>query len=114
MEYLRGIQSEPQIPTHFPNDNTKRIDYVLVYKFTDSEAVEHEHEKKEQVRQKFFEALREESFEIYTAEFKASENHVYALLHCPLERLFKEAELVKMEMRLNNVSPRRLLLHLKI
>lgn len=106
-EYLKGINTEPQIPTHFPNDNRKRIDYVIVYKYVDDD-IDTAKERadfadKEQMRKKFFDALAKENFHIQLIRFKCNENHVYALLHCDVNRLLDEAERVKLEMRLNNV-----------
>lgn len=132
-DYGRGIvDRQPQILTHFPNDNSKRIDYVVAYKYdrkhdhqqpvaangggqqqqqhsidvdSDARRERDEFEEREDLRRKFVLKLQEEGFDV---EF-LRRNHsdyvsVYMLLHCNVERLLKEAERTKLEMRLNNVT----------
>lgn len=56
------------------------------------------------MREDFYKKLLDETIEIYFLDFKnGKENNVYVLLHCPLDRLLKEAEEIKLEMRINNV-----------
>jgi hypothetical protein len=85
-----------QVLTNFPND-TKRIDYVIVFeKFSDPQ--------KNLVRSALFDKLKEESFDIYKIESESkSKKYVYYLLHCSKERLYKEAELTRLEVKLKNV-----------
>lgn len=118
-DYLRRLDVQPQIPSHFPNDNTKRIDYVITYKYEHKLLDQDEANlnvtqrkqrtrlmEKENIRVKFLEKLREEQFEIDVVKFEFNhEIHNYVLLHCKIDRLFEEAERVKLEMRLNNVYP---------
>ena len=105
-EHLAAVNSVlkyvPQNSTSFPNENEKHIDYVIVYK-------DNEKNKnvvyKEAVRNEFFQKLLEENVQIKFLEFKTeNENHVYALLHCPNERLMVEAEKTKLPMRIDEVN----------
>lgn len=120
--YLRGIDGEPQIPTHFPNDNSKRIDYVISYKYNrkygdnattatadqnNLSEEERKHLEKQAIRQNFLQKLHQEGFDVTTIRWRADDVvHVYLLLYCRVERLFDEAERTKLEMRLNNVENR--------
>lgn len=117
--YLKGVvDGHPQIATHFPNDNSKRIDYVILYKYekkldenreTDRDDSEmrktrEEFGQKEALRQKFIHRLQEEGFNVAPLR----RNHrdrvdIYLLLNCSIERLLDEAEKSKLEMRLKNV-----------
>ena len=56
--------------------------------------------------------LIDEQFDINVITFQNNEIHKYVLLHCKIDRLFEEAERVKLEMRLNNVHLALLLAHL--
>lgn len=122
----------PQIPTYFPNDSTKRIDYVIAYKrditklaengqaegITASqngaaeEASRNEQQRKEiKIRKKtrkiFLKKVEAEGFETEKLEWldqDAEDDMVYILLHCKLERLFKEAEKNKLQLRISNVN----------
>ena len=97
----KALKYIPQFATSFPNKNEKHIDYVIAYK-------DNENNKnvafKEAVRKEFFDKLTEENVEIEFLEFKTNkENHVYALLHCPDDRLMAEAEKIKLAMKINKV-----------
>jgi hypothetical protein len=99
----KRVEDQIQNITSFPNDNSKHIDYVIVYKFDpnnpDSEALE-----KDEMRKAFFRNLKYEGIQIYFIKFNADQEvHVYALLHAPLDTLLKEAERFNLQMRLNNV-----------
>ncbi|CAF0718472.1 unnamed protein product [Brachionus calyciflorus] len=95
------LMEEPQITTSFPNNNQKRIDYVIFYKYSDDETNNQDFEEKQKFRKKFLESISEESIEYYDLKFnRQNEKHHFLLLHCPLKRLFKEAENLKLEMRL--------------
>ena len=90
-----------QITTSFPNENEKQIDYVIVYK--DNEKNKNVAYKM-QVRDEFFEKLRQENVEVKFIEFKTgNEIRVYALIHCPNERLMVEAEKIKLRLPINSV-----------
>ena len=84
----------------------KRIDYVLVHGREKSEEVQSQSkkqslEKKERLRKRFEDALRNTGFSIKAVEI---ENKVFKKLHCPFKRLCEEAERVKLEMPLGGVS----------
>lgn len=119
MDYskLKPIEGEPQIPTRFPNDNSKHIDYVITYKYDKRFDEENAHEnesqkkarqdfmKKEEVRKNFLKRLVDEGFDVATTQFLIGDHvNVYILLNCKIERLLQEAERVRLEMRLNNVK----------
>lgn len=122
-----------QLPNCFPNDNTKRIDYVIVYKKDqqnqsekkskpDAESGEENEEKDEKdevaskekekkerkfrkkTRKLFIKQLKEEGFDVERLQWVGDECEVFILLHCSLKRLFEEAENTKLQMRLNNVK----------
>ena len=101
---MPGEASVSQCLTCFPNDNSKRIDYVITYKFDDDEVNEEDARVKQEMRDLFFKQLEEEKIETYFIRFKRDRtNHVYALLHCSMDRLFDEAQRTNHQMRLNNV-----------
>lgn len=80
----------------------KRIDYVLVHKLKTSDNYQDEEKKesvrkKEDLRERFEKALRDEGFSIKELVI---DGYVYKTLHCPFKRLCKEAEAVKLEMPL--------------
>lgn len=116
--YLKGIDGDPQIPTHFPNDNTRHIDYVICYTYEkkmEEDIGPHEDEDdiekreqyaiKEATRRRFLHRLKQEGFEIKDIKFTINDHvHVYLLLYCHIERLLQEAERTRLEMRLNNVG----------
>ena len=89
---------------HLPNDRTKHIDYVIYY-FDKDNISEAELQQKQTYRDEFFKKLEKEGFVIYylRSNFDNKKN-VYALLHCSLERLMKEAERLELEMRLKYVG----------
>jgi hypothetical protein len=96
-------QYQAQLTTSFPGENHKPIDYVIVYKHSNNIDPK-EKKDKDQVRQSFFNKLKDEKLELKHLEFRSnSEVHNYVLVHCPIERLMKEAQLVKLQMRLKNV-----------
>ena len=93
---------EAQNLTSFPNQNRKHIDYVLVF---EEEKPSAEEEIKKAIRQAFNEALKNESFEIYRIEHACDNKKlIFILLNCPDERLLDEAEIMKIQMTLKNVS----------
>jgi hypothetical protein len=93
-----------QILTSFPNSNAKHIDYVIAYKEGNNDDPDKKAEI-ESMRNAFFEALVNETIDISYIRFEKNEQiQVYALLHCPVERLLKEAEAMKLEMKLKNVK----------
>jgi hypothetical protein len=97
-------QIEYQQNTSCPNDNSKHIDYVIIYKSVDPDVSEDETSQKEEVRKAFFHGLEKEGIQIdYIVNSKEKEVHVYALLHAPLDVLLKQAERFKLQTRLNNV-----------
>ena len=99
----RKLHYEAQLTTSFPGENHKPIDYVIVYKHS-NKIDSKEKKEKDQVRQSFFDKLRDEKLELKHLEFRSNtEMHNYVLIHCPLERLMKEAQLIKLQMRLKNV-----------
>ena len=93
--------SKIQITTNFPNENEKRIDYVIVYKIGDEKSNDNFINA---IREEFFQKLRQENVEIKRIEFKnEKQNLIYAILHCPNERLMIEAEKIKLAVRINKV-----------
>jgi hypothetical protein len=93
--------SKIQITTNFPNENEKRIDYVIVYKIGDEKSNDNFINA---IRAEFFQKLRQENVEIKQIEFKnEKQNLIYAILHCPNERLMIEAEKIKLAVRINKV-----------
>ena len=61
--------------------------------------------KKDKIREDFFKKLSEENIEIKQIEFKiGKEKQVYALLHCPIQRLMTEAEKIKLDMKIDKVK----------
>ncbi|KAL5011371.1 hypothetical protein ScPMuIL_009922 [Solemya velum] len=83
----------------------KRIDIVLVHpklssKMEKDQDDRRELEYKENMRERFEEALRREGFLI---QVDSIEDDVYKKLHCPFRRLCVEAEKVKMEMPLKGL-----------
>ena len=97
------IYNEPQKLTSFPNDNSKHIDYVIVY----SEVINQDESmdsKARYYRDAFFELLKREGLEIhYLEENRSKQKRVYALIHCPLEKLLIEAESINLRMPLKDV-----------
>ena len=61
---------EPLIYTSFPNDNKKRIDYVITYKLKEKEEEEFSFKKKELHRKLFFAQAAKESIETCVLNFK--------------------------------------------
>ena len=96
-----------QLLTSFPNDNSKHIDYVLDYKLHDEDEFDHKKSKKEKVRQAFLKALESSAFVIQRMEEKSKvggATQVFVLLSCSTERLLQEAETIRLEMCLKNVT----------
>ncbi len=90
-----------QILTSFPGDNTKHIDFVIVYDELE-ETPENELTLTKQIE--FFAELKKESFEIYNIDSTVNgEKCSYALLHCSTERLLKEAENIRLKLKIKNV-----------
>jgi hypothetical protein len=96
---------DQHILTSFPDDNSKHIDYIITYKKLNDK--DDDKGRIEKLRDQFFKKLIRESFDIYYLDLNLSRknksNVVFALLHCPNERLLKEAEIVRLEMKLKNV-----------
>jgi hypothetical protein len=94
----------PQIRTSFPNDVTKHIDYVIKYEKHSISEPDLDQLEHESYRKLFFDEITKQSIEIYPLEVKShGKRHIYALLHCPMERLLVEAETIKLEMNLKTV-----------
>lgn len=94
-----------QILTSLPNANDKHIDYVICYEVVDKADISCADLKARERREQFFQQLKQESFEIYNIEqVKDGRTFMYCLLHCPVKRLMKEAEYLRLEMRLKNVN----------
>ncbi|CAF0912236.1 unnamed protein product [Brachionus calyciflorus] len=96
-------ENDFQILSNLPNQRDKHIDYVIFYeKFTEiiSDPKKVQIDKK---RTEFFAQLIFEGFEIYNIEETIGEKkYIYALLHCSIGRLMKEAENMRLELRLKN------------
>ena len=106
-----------QLLTSFPNRNDKNIDYVLVYdKLEVTNFDTFENKQKWTVRRAFFDRLRAEKIDTYVIEQnKYNKTLVFALLSCSKERLLEEAELIRLELTLKNVSCLNFILkHLQI
>lgn len=95
-----------QILTSFPNDNSKHIDYVLIYRDLNDTGNDDDFRFKcRNSRKKFFDRLAAESFEIYNIDVNRSKStYTYVLLHCKTDRLLMEAEHINLEMKLKTVS----------
>ncbi len=98
---LEISNEEFQVCSSFPNDNSKCIDFVLFYEenlFQQNENVVEEN----RIRSEFFTQLKIEKIDSYDLEFERDEKYkkVIKLLHCSLDRLFREAEKIKLEMPL--------------
>lgn len=98
----RKAAFQKQFANTFPNQNDKPIDYVIVF-----EKLDRADEKSRfiiDIRDAFFSELKKESFELYYVDYKnGSTTQTYALLHCSADRLYKEAENIKLAMRLKEV-----------
>ena len=98
------IHNEPQKLTSFPNDNSKHIDYVIVYGEVMNQDESIENSKARYYREAFFELLKREGLEMhYLEENRSKQKRVYALIHCPLEKLLIEAESINLRMPLKDV-----------
>ena len=98
------METTHQTCTSFPNQNQKHIDYVIKYEKLLTQDPDTQLESKS-YRRLFFNLVTEEQIEIYKLRIQIEdEEHVFALLHCPLERLLKEAERSKLEMKLKSVT----------
>lgn len=95
-------ETKQQLLTSFPNDNDKHIDYVIA--FRDVEVGVHNGLLLTK-RFEFFNELKKEGFDLYPIESSGITGNLnYMLLHCSTERLLKEAEAMRLKMRLRNVS----------
>ena len=111
-----------QLCTSFPNNNTKQIDFVLHIRDKTDNIINDDDEnfasnfsqseiddyfRKYEAREAMMSEMREEGLEIY--EFppfqKRTSTHIYKLIHCPKERLLKEAEEMKLEVDLKDQIP---------
>jgi hypothetical protein len=96
-------ENEKQILTSIPNENNKHIDYVIGFKHLKETNKKKKHVDK--VRHDFLHQIQRESIELYSIEFENNgKTFEYILLHCPHERLLKEAQLIRLEMKLKNVK----------
>lgn len=98
---MKNESLSTQIRTSLPDDNSQHIDYVIKY-VEENEKKEDEHEC---YRKYFLEQLEMENIIVKKIRFEKNdtENHVYLLLHCPMERLLKEADVINLEMQLKTV-----------
>ena len=92
-----------RIRTSMPNDTSKRIDYVI--KYIEKKEIDDDEKDHNIYREEFFNELTKQNVEFYkNIRFEKEENtHVYTLLHCPMERLLIEADLIELEMPLKTV-----------
>ena len=93
--------------TCFPNDNTKPIDYVIVYKKNNLDDLKKKkNQNAERIRELFFEKLKKESFDLYFINFEDAKSHeyCYVLLSCSTNRLLEEYGFLNYEMQLKNVN----------
>jgi hypothetical protein len=97
-----------QLTTYFPNTVDTHIDYVIFYKTVDKDTSSQIHIEKEKVRKCFFDTLENNhGFKIYPIKFhyeKYQETFYFTLLNCSNKRLMEEAEAIKLEMTLKDVS----------
>ncbi len=91
-----------QVCNSFPNNNKKRIDFVLTYEETLADQNASPRTKEDSIRAEFFTQLANEKVESYDIEYENKDGvrKVMKLLHCPLDRLLIEAEKVNLEMPL--------------
>jgi hypothetical protein len=100
---MNQVKRELQKFCSFPNDNSKIIDYVIVYE--DFDPTDQAKVKILKKRNEFFNQLKIESFELYDLQNETDgKKMTFTLLHCPIERLLQEAEDFGHEMRLKNVN----------
>jgi hypothetical protein len=96
--------SDVQNPTCFPNQNSKRIDYVIFYKYSLKET-QAEFNKHELIRKSFLDRVIAEGIEVEHLRYSEDNNiNVFVLLHCPIERLLIEAERLKLQMNIKKVG----------
>lgn len=97
--------NEQQLLTHYPDDNLKKIDYIIKFKPPKRVEVQYRIEA-------FFKEIISHQIQVKylnvrnIKNIKDNENNddfTYALLHCPLERLLIEAETIRLEMDLKKV-----------
>ena len=109
-----AIDNDQIMLNYFTNDQSKHIDYVIQY---DDESLDLPLDRKtrrnkniikrKHLRNKFLlQLITEEKFEIHKLVKKIDDKKTsnYLLLHCSLERISKEAERMKMEMPVKNVT----------
>ena len=90
--------------TSFPNNNEKRIDYVITYEFDAEDEQKEIFKAKERKREAFLKKLQNETIEIYKIRREEKKSvQIFYLMHCPMKRLFEEAERIKLEMKISNV-----------
>ena len=103
---MSGLNKNLQLGKSFPGNNKKNIDYVIKYREkTNVNSKEHGKQLNiQELRKAFFKCLENEDFDIYYIRLKRSNYvKVYALLNCSVDRLLREAEAVKLQMRLKTV-----------
>ena len=88
------------------NTVVKRIDFVLACKIDepylcDDDEVKESHKKREDLRERFEDVLRKQSLELRTEQMG---DHMYLLIHAPFVTLCEQAEDIKLEMPLRDVS----------
>lgn len=95
----------------FPNEPTKQIDYVIVYrKFSEGELQDKKNFRAHKMCELFFDKLEKEEFELYEIEHKKfdgkddNKDYVYCLLHASNGRLLEEAEQISLEMKVRNAK----------
>ena len=102
---MNQAKREMQKFCSFPNDNSKIIDYIIVYEDFDGDTTDPAKIKILKKRKEFFKQLKVESFELYDLQNEHDgKKTTFTLLHCPVERLLQEAENFRLEMRLKNVN----------
>lgn len=83
MSFNVSLELKNQLLTSFPNDNSKHIDYVIVFEKIDEQTTDSNNQEKFLVRKAFFEKLKEENFNIYEIETESeSKTLIYCLLNC--------------------------------
>ena len=101
---LINLNEQHQFLTSLPNDNSKKIDYIIKYKQQTSA----EHKFKIDA---FFNDIKNKVSQIEIVHLNVDKNdnkkYTYALLHFPLDRLLDEAETIKLELNLKQVQKKK-------
>ena len=110
MAIINSPDGDDQWLTNFPDNMSKRVDYVITYTYKDEppSGVESDEDVrfKKDMRELFFQRLNADHIDTYPIDIRLNDgtHKVYVLLHCQTERLFDEAQRVNLQMRLNNVT----------